>query len=129
MGTFSGIRPVPAPSERRREEPRRAEDRGIATVRVQAERLDELMDRVGELVIAQARLSQLASAGSDLSIKVEDRVSPPTALASFTGRFQLKLLRGSIPYEQMVRRFRIKLIKEGDRWLIVGVEESNPTQR
>ncbi len=62
--------PAPVPSERRREEPRRADDRGIATVRVQAERLDELMDRVGELVIAQARLSQLASAGSDLSIKM-----------------------------------------------------------
>ncbi|MGX4773600.1 chemotaxis protein CheA [Bradyrhizobium guangdongense] len=46
------------------------DDRGIATVRVQAERLDELMDRVGELVIAQARLTQLASAGSDLSIKM-----------------------------------------------------------
>lgn len=46
------------------------EERGIATVRVQAERLDELMDRVGELVIAQARLSQLAATGSDLSIKM-----------------------------------------------------------
>ncbi|MCA6111648.1 chemotaxis protein CheA [Bradyrhizobium cenepequi] len=59
-----------APSERKREEPRRTEERGIATVRVQAERLDELMDRVGELVIAQARLSQLAAVGSDLSIKM-----------------------------------------------------------
>ncbi|MCA1451749.1 chemotaxis protein CheA [Bradyrhizobium sp. BRP22] len=58
------------PPERKREEPKRAEERGIATVRVQAERLDELMDRVGELVIAQARLSQLAAAGSDLSIKM-----------------------------------------------------------
>lgn len=46
------------------------QERGIATVRVQAERLDELMDRVGELVIAQARLTQLASSGSDLSIKM-----------------------------------------------------------
>ncbi|MDF0516782.1 chemotaxis protein CheA [Bradyrhizobium yuanmingense] len=46
------------------------QERGIATVRVQAERLDELMDRVGELVIAQARLTQLASTGSDLSIKM-----------------------------------------------------------
>ncbi|HBF56578.1 MAG TPA: chemotaxis protein CheA [Afipia sp.] len=55
---------------RRSEEPRRAEDRGIATVRVPAARLDELMDRVGELVIAQARLSQLAASGSDLSIKM-----------------------------------------------------------
>ncbi|MGX9427101.1 MULTISPECIES: chemotaxis protein CheA [Bradyrhizobium] len=58
------------PPERKRDEPKRAEERGIATVRVQAERLDELMDRVGELVIAQARLSQLAAAGSDLSIKM-----------------------------------------------------------
>ena len=32
-----------------------------STIRVPAERLDEMMDRVGELVIAQARLSQLAS--------------------------------------------------------------------
>jgi len=32
-----------------------------STIRVPAERLDEMMDRVGELVIAQARLTQLAS--------------------------------------------------------------------
>lgn len=59
----------PPLQEKRREEPRRADDRAIATVRVQAERLDELMDRVGELVIAQARLSQLAAAADDLAIK------------------------------------------------------------
>ncbi len=56
--------------ETRRDEPKRSDDRGIATVRVQAERLDELMDRVGELVIAQARLSQLAAASDNLSIKM-----------------------------------------------------------
>jgi len=58
--------------ERKREEAREAkrpDDKANATVRVQAERLDELMDRVGELVIAQARLSQLASATDDISIK------------------------------------------------------------
>jgi two-component system chemotaxis sensor kinase CheA len=63
----SEAKPEPKPeakSEAKREE------RGIATVRVQAERLDELMDRVGELVIAQARLTQLAASGSDLSIKL-----------------------------------------------------------
>ncbi|WP_315730174.1 chemotaxis protein CheA [Bradyrhizobium sp. SZCCHNRI2010] len=59
-----------APAKARREEGKRGEDRAVATVRVQAERLDELMDRVGELVIAQARLSQLAAASSDLSIKM-----------------------------------------------------------
>ncbi|MCK1740444.1 chemotaxis protein CheA [Bradyrhizobium sp. 139] len=56
-------KPEPKPEGKR-------DERGIATVRVQAERLDELMDRVGELVIAQARLTQLASSGSDLSIKM-----------------------------------------------------------
>jgi two-component system chemotaxis sensor kinase CheA len=63
--------PAPQPDKReaKREDAKR-EDRGIATVRVQAERLDELMDRVGELVIAQARLTQLAASGSDLSIKM-----------------------------------------------------------
>ncbi|PSO16509.1 chemotaxis protein CheA [Bradyrhizobium sp. MOS003] len=61
------------PKSEPRPEPKleaKRDDRGIATVRVQAERLDELMDRVGELVIAQARLTQLASSGSDLSIKM-----------------------------------------------------------
>jgi len=42
------------------------EDTGI---RVPAERLDELMDQVGELVIAQARLRQLANAGNDSHLK------------------------------------------------------------
>ena len=36
-----------------------------ATIRVPAERLDEMMDRVGELVIVQARLSQIANGGAN----------------------------------------------------------------
>jgi two-component system chemotaxis sensor kinase CheA len=42
---------------------KRAGGMETSTIRVPAERLDEMMDRVGELVIAQARLTQLASAG------------------------------------------------------------------
>jgi two-component system chemotaxis sensor kinase CheA len=76
------VAPAPAPAPRVAERPavpasaapekadlnRRSEDK-TSTVRVQAERLDELMDRVGELVIAQARLSQIAHSGTDLAIK------------------------------------------------------------
>ncbi len=58
----------PAEPVARREYARRAEDQA-SSVRVPAERLDELMDRVGELVIAQARLSQLAHARTDVGIK------------------------------------------------------------
>jgi two-component system chemotaxis sensor kinase CheA len=56
----------PAPPSGRRAAD--SEGRGSGTVRVQAEKVDELMDRVGELVIAQARLSQLA-ATADVEIK------------------------------------------------------------
>jgi two-component system chemotaxis sensor kinase CheA len=44
-------------------------EKGGSSLRVAAERLDELMDRVGELVIAQARLSQIAAGSSDGSLK------------------------------------------------------------
>ncbi|MDA9498208.1 chemotaxis protein CheA [Bradyrhizobium sp. CCBAU 11357] len=70
----SDVKPDVKSEVKREAAPARREDakqeRSIATVRVQAERLDELMDRVGELVIAQARLTQLAASGSDLSIKM-----------------------------------------------------------
>ncbi|WP_404400460.1 chemotaxis protein CheA [Pelagibacterium halotolerans] len=44
-------------------------EKGNSSLRVPAERLDELMDRVGELVIAQARLSQIAVLSDDVSLK------------------------------------------------------------
>jgi two-component system chemotaxis sensor kinase CheA len=68
--------PAPAPSDRhqqeadaKREPSKRPDDKAATTVRVSAERLDQLMDKVGELVIAQARLSQIAASGADLAIK------------------------------------------------------------
>ncbi len=56
--------PVPEKKAVEAEAPKSA-----GSLRVQAERLDELMDRVGELVIAQARLSQLAWSGNDINMK------------------------------------------------------------
>lgn len=68
--------PAPTPKP---ESPTRAETRPAAPVatervaassmRVDAERLDELMDRVGELVIAQARLTQIAAMSQDSNLK------------------------------------------------------------
>ena len=49
------------------EQDRAGKDGGV--IKVQAEKLDELMDQVGELVIAQARLRQLADKSGDLSLK------------------------------------------------------------
>jgi two-component system, chemotaxis family, sensor kinase CheA len=61
----AAAKPAPEP----RAPARRSEERVTSTVRVEAERLDELMDRVGELVIAQARLSQLAGLHADAGLK------------------------------------------------------------
>jgi two-component system chemotaxis sensor kinase CheA len=58
-----------APVRAAREQKTETADRGPSSLRVPAERLDELMDRVGELVIAQARLSQLAAQSSDGNLK------------------------------------------------------------
>ncbi len=60
--------PAAAGDSRAAQQPAAA-SRKDSTVRVPAERVDELMDRVGELVIAQARLSQLAQKAGDLDIK------------------------------------------------------------
>jgi two-component system chemotaxis sensor kinase CheA len=46
-----------------------AGEKASSSLRVPAERLDELMDRVGELVIAQARLTQIAAQSSDGNLK------------------------------------------------------------
>ncbi|MBS1183466.1 MAG: chemotaxis protein CheA [Proteobacteria bacterium] len=43
--------------------------RKVESVRVPAERLDELMDRVGELVIVQSRLQQIAATSSDMGLR------------------------------------------------------------
>ncbi|MFC3703689.1 chemotaxis protein CheA [Devosia honganensis] len=69
--------PAESPRSARPSTPRRPDndrsdtvERTAATsLRVPAERLDELMDRVGELVIAQARLSQIAGLSSDGALK------------------------------------------------------------
>jgi len=56
------------PAEARTAETRPAQDKS-SSLRVPAERLDELMDRVGEMVIAQARLNQVAAGSSDPVLK------------------------------------------------------------
>lgn len=49
--------------------PANTERAPASSMRVDAERLDELMDRVGELVIAQARLTQIAHHSPDTNLK------------------------------------------------------------
>ena len=64
------IEKVEAPAHKASE--KRAESAGkVESVRVQAYRLDELMDQLGELVIAQARLNRIAERMNDQSLGVD----------------------------------------------------------
>jgi two-component system chemotaxis sensor kinase CheA len=72
------------------------------SVRVPAERLDELMDRVGELVIAQSRLSQLAGASADMGLR---SVSEEIERLSGELRDTMMVLR-MVPVASLFSRFR-----------------------
>ncbi|MDQ0457332.1 chemotaxis protein CheA [Rhizobium paknamense] len=71
-------------------------------VRVPAGRLDELMDRVGELVIAQSRLSQLANGSADILLR---SVSEDVERLSGELRDTMMVLR-MVPITQLFGRFR-----------------------
>lgn len=92
-------------------------------VRVPALRLDEMMDRVGELVIAQSRLSQMASSVADLGLR---SVSEEIERLAGELRDTMMVLR-MMPVASLFSRFRrlvhdlaretgkdIELITEGE---------------
>lgn len=93
------------------------------TVRVPAERLDEMMDRVGELVIAQSRLKQLASSSLDTALRA---VAEEIERLAAEMRDTMMVVR-MVPIAQLFGRFRrlihdlqhdtgkrIELITEGE---------------
>lgn len=80
----------------------RPSGKGGESVRVPAERLDELMDRVGELVIAQSRLSQIAAASPDLNLRA---VSEDIERLSSELRDTMMVLR-MVPVGTLFGRFR-----------------------
>ncbi|MGG7518271.1 chemotaxis protein CheA [Allorhizobium undicola] len=98
-------------------------DKAAENVRVPAGRLDELMDRVGELVIAQSRLSRLAGSSADIHLR---SVSEDVERLSGELRDTMMVLR-MVPITQLFGRFRrlihdlaretgkqIELITEGE---------------
>lgn len=80
----------------------RAPKTGGDTVRVPAERLDEMMDRVGELVIAQSRLKQLAASSSDIALRA---VAEEIERLASEMRDTMMVVR-MVPIAQLFGRFR-----------------------
>ncbi|MBX4907738.1 MULTISPECIES: chemotaxis protein CheA [Rhizobium] len=96
------FRPVEAVPVRREAPAAVSQAKAAENVRVPAERLDELMDRVGELVIAQSRLSQLASASTDIALR---SVSEEIERLSGELRDTMMVLR-MVPVATLFSRFR-----------------------
>ncbi len=97
--------PVSASVANEREAPGNSDARqakAAENVRVPAERLDELMDRVGELVIAQSRLRQLASTSMDIQLR---SVSEEIERLSGELRDTMMVLR-MVPVGSLFGRFR-----------------------
>ncbi|SOC82225.1 two-component system, chemotaxis family, sensor kinase CheA [Ensifer adhaerens] len=114
-----GISPEPAKAQATDAKAQKQAD----NVRVPALRLDEMMDRVGELVIAQSRLSQMASSAADLGLR---SVSEEIERLAGELRDTMMVLR-MMPVASLFSRFRrlvhdlaretgkdIELITEGE---------------
>ncbi|RMC31337.1 chemotaxis protein CheA [Paracoccus alkanivorans] len=95
------VRPVvgqaqPAAGEASRKKPEKTGE----SVRVPAGKLDEIMDQLGELVIAQARLSQMASHEPELESVVEEVERLVTGLRDATLSIRM------LPIEVVFGKFR-----------------------
>ena len=66
-----------------------------------------------------------AMVGRDLEVRINKLTSPPTATAFFTGRIQATDNSGTIPYQNYIRKFKVKLERHGDRWLIADYDDGD----
>lgn len=87
---------APAP----RDVPRKSPEKSGESVRVPAGKLDEIMDQLGELVIAQARLSQMAAHEPELETVVEEVERLVTGLRDATLSIRM------LPIEVVFGKFR-----------------------
>jgi len=62
----------------------------------------------------------------DLTITVDDKTAPPTAVAKFTCRVNANDKRGQIPYQNAILQFTMRYRQEGDRWLLYEYDVDRP---
>lgn len=73
----------------------------------------EVRSRMRSLKIEEATVA-------DLRIEFSPLELPPRALARFLG--VLKFEPSEVPYDRLLRRVTVKLVKQGDRWLVESYE-------
>jgi hypothetical protein len=81
-----------------------------------------------EQMLARFQVSQ-ARVGSDLDVRFNPLMNPPTASAYFTGHLEGKDLRGQLPYEHLIRKFKVVFRRDGDRWVIADYSDDDVSVR
>lgn len=82
--------------------------------------------RLGEVRSALARFTVSdARVGGDLEVRLNRLTSPPSATTYFTGRVAGKDKRGAVPYENMIRKFKVTFHRDGGRWLIADYSDAD----
>ena len=72
---------------------------------------------------------QSATVGRDLDIRINQLTNPPTATAYFTGRLQFRDKSGTIPYDNFIRKFKVRLERHDGRWLVADYEDGDLRSR
>ena len=80
----------------------------------------EVQSAMSRVTISEARI------GNDLEVRLNPLTAPPSASAYFTGHIQVRGTRETIPYEHVMRKFKVTLHKEGDRYRLFDYEDSDP---
>lgn len=91
----------------------------LAAFSPRSPRRGEVQSRLSRVTISSARIA------GDLEIRFNELTDPPSATTYFTGIVDAKDKSGTIPYEHMMRRFKVTLRKEDGRWLIFDYSEAD----
>jgi hypothetical protein len=92
----------------------------LACFSPQCPRLAELRSILSRVTVRVAKI------GGDLEVQPNHLTQPPSAICYFTGHVEAKDGRGEVPYEHMVRKFKVTLRKEGGRGLIADYSDAEP---
>lgn len=84
------------------------------------------MRRRAERILPDATFRRV-KINNDLKVTINRLAQPPTAEARFTCYYEVEYRPDLNPYPKGVRRFEVTLVQDGDQWLFLGYEMTDPT--
>jgi hypothetical protein len=88
----------------------------LASIAPSCPRRGEVQSVLNHVTIRSARVR-------DVEVRF-DGTDPPSATVNLLGIVEAHDTHGTVPYEHFLRRFKVLLRKDGDRWLITDFSEA-----